>query len=405
MKLKLSIFATLIVAFLGFTSQAFAGCKAAFTYSISGSTITLKGDTTNGTSAKYEWSFGDAGTATGHISLTHTYAADGVYEICLSVNDGTCHNKECHTVTIGHPKYCITGNLYRGHDAAYPGHVVRYKFNTKDSTWTPVDTVEIHYSSSTGATYEFSSVEPGVYIVKALLSSTATGYKDYAPTYYKDATTWQHATKIEVHNACVHSADIHFHAVTKKTGKGTVSGHEHHGHKKTADEAIEIMLFDMNDSLVDFTATDANGFYTFANLDNGQYKVYAEVIGLPTYPTLVNITPTNSDVANADITISPTAVFAGINNTTDLNTGASMAIYPNPVKNILNLSVSSINASNVSVTVADINGKVLKTTQSTLNAGTNTINMEMGDLPSGMYFISLQSKNGMVLTHSRFVKE
>jgi hypothetical protein len=42
----------------------------------------------DGDALTYAWTFGDGGTATG-ATPTHSYAAAGVYDACLTVNDGT----------------------------------------------------------------------------------------------------------------------------------------------------------------------------------------------------------------------------------------------------------------------------------------------------------------------------
>lgn len=55
----------------------------------------------------YEWDFGDGQTAT-EISPVHTFAQDGVYEVCLTLTDaGNCINTYCDTLVVGFvPSYC-----------------------------------------------------------------------------------------------------------------------------------------------------------------------------------------------------------------------------------------------------------------------------------------------------------
>jgi hypothetical protein len=53
----------------------------------------------DGDPLNYAWSFGDGGTATGATS-THTYAETGVYEVCLTVNDGTVDSGQACTLAV-----------------------------------------------------------------------------------------------------------------------------------------------------------------------------------------------------------------------------------------------------------------------------------------------------------------
>jgi PKD repeat protein len=55
----------------------------------------------DGTIEKYEWTFGDGGTATGATPAAHTYAADGTYTITLTVTDnGGLTNSTTRQVTV-----------------------------------------------------------------------------------------------------------------------------------------------------------------------------------------------------------------------------------------------------------------------------------------------------------------
>lgn len=54
-----------------------------------------------GTSLTYTWDFGDGTTATGLNNLTHTYAGNGPYTLCLSVDDGAgCMDTFCDTISV-----------------------------------------------------------------------------------------------------------------------------------------------------------------------------------------------------------------------------------------------------------------------------------------------------------------
>ncbi|RYD82567.1 MAG: PKD domain-containing protein [Sphingobacteriales bacterium] len=106
-------------------------CTSSFRYSLSGKTVTLHADTTlNKSNATYSWKMGDGNFKNGK-SLNYTYAADGKYEICLTVNDSPCVSKICQTVTIVsgcHAKYSfkISGrDVYFNDESAAANNYIR----------------------------------------------------------------------------------------------------------------------------------------------------------------------------------------------------------------------------------------------------------------------------------------
>ncbi len=70
-----------------------------FSSSISGTTATFTNTTINSLGVTYLWDFGDGGSST-TMNPLHTYAADGTYTVCLSVNDQCGFDSICQTVVI-----------------------------------------------------------------------------------------------------------------------------------------------------------------------------------------------------------------------------------------------------------------------------------------------------------------
>jgi len=64
-------------------------------------------------------------------------------------------------------------------------------------------------------------------------------------------------------------------------------------------------------------------------------------------------------------------------------------LYPNPVANTLNLTLStSMNVENIICTISTINGKVVKIFNKQLNSET-LLQVPVSELPKGLYFIQL----------------
>ncbi|MGZ5302907.1 MAG: PKD domain-containing protein [Bacteroidia bacterium] len=83
-----------------------AACESNWKYSVSGKTVTYTADTAhNKSTAKYLWRVETGVFKTGK-TLSYTYAKEGLYEACLTVNDSPCISKICKLVTIGcHAKF------------------------------------------------------------------------------------------------------------------------------------------------------------------------------------------------------------------------------------------------------------------------------------------------------------
>lgn len=100
------------------------------------------------------------------------------------------------------------------------------------------------------------------------------------------------------------------------------------------------------------------------------------------------------------ITISPiVAINGGKTNTLQLN-----AIYPNPVKNSLNVSLESPAAGKVQITITDLNGKKMYENLRPLSDGNNSLLVNVAMLPAGNYVIKAISTEGKGEASSKFIK-
>lgn len=72
--------------------------NAFFNYTQDNLTVTVTDNSLNGES--WSWDFGDGTTAEGQTVVPHTYAADGTYDICLTVTNGNNTDEHCETVAV-----------------------------------------------------------------------------------------------------------------------------------------------------------------------------------------------------------------------------------------------------------------------------------------------------------------
>jgi hypothetical protein len=80
----------------------------------------------------------------------------------------------------------------------------------------------------------------------------------------------------------------------------------------------------------------------------------------------------------------------------------NVALWPNPVEDVIGLSFNSLNNASLSLTIFDLNGRVVRSTNTVMNSGQNDHRIHVADLEAGMYL--LQITNGEQRSSRRFVK-
>ena len=96
--------------------------------------------------------------------------------------------------------------------------------------------------------------------------------------------------------------------------------------------------------------------------------------------------------------LSDSTISAGVVNSSDFN---NVAIYPNPSTGIYTITFDKTTGQNLTIEVMDITGKMLKTIQVNSNTGLTQLNLQ--DLPDGVYIARISSNNGVVI--KKLIKE
>jgi len=68
-------------------------------------------------------------------------------------------------------------------------------------------------------------------------------------------------------------------------------------------------------------------------------------------------------------------------------------IYPNPTKDIATLQITAIKAGQIEISITDILGKVIYRENRIINSGLNTAKINVSNIESGMYFMSMKKGN------------
>lgn len=410
--------------------------------------------------ADYYWTFGDGDTST-LASPVHHFDSTGYYNVCLFIEDRGCVDAFCDSIfvvstvsgncvdpsVIDTNLACITlydpvcgcdGVTYGNSCEAYYFHGVTSWTNgpcgnnnfglsglvtkglnsvvqnaivyliSADSTISGdvlLNLVDSQYTSPQGY-YNFGNISPGQYYLKAALTTNDPDYHGYLPTYYDVSLFWGYATALNV-SGNNNNVNIALVAGNNVGGPGFVSGLISQGAGKVAgaDAAanIPILLLDMNDNAVQYTYSDASGYFEFDDIAYGTYQLYAEVLNKETEPAIITIGPDNESIENIELIIEGQKVVTSAHvNIADLS---NWNLYPNPVQNNVVIEFSLQSSTNVQLSITDLLGKELVRKRLGDNiSGSQRFNLDVSGLQPGVYFLNFYA-NDALLKVSRIFKE
>lgn len=353
---------------------------------------------------EFLWQLNDNNTYTDMHVLGYDFINSGQYEVCLTMtttdNSGNilCTDEYCEYITVGSVNYYnIGGQIFAGTYPIETGMVDLYK--TYTNSMMPIDSA---YIDSSGI-YYFYQIMEGEYIIKA--KALDNNQYTYIPTYYGDQMYWQDAQHIIV-NANNFDYDIHLlESDTPIAGDGSISGNiEADGNKDAFNgdvDNIEILLLDELNNPLAYTYSDANGDFSFNNLAEGTYIIYAECAYKYTMPVTVTIDANNQNVNGVQLTISNEDITGVV------NYSQSEAVfnnpYPNPATNIVYLPISLIKKSSVNITIINSTGQIVKNNSISLAEGKYIVPMQINDLANGVYHVNIEINNQAPII-KRFIK-
>lgn len=354
-------------------------------------------NTNNAPNMTYSWSFGDGNTATG-TTVTHTYAAPGLYTVRVIGTNGSCSDTAYRYPNVAAPANIIQGILFGDSTAQWDTFTVwLIEYDSTTTTLSAVDSVGAATYSGTGGQFYFYNHPAGTYRLKAARHNGPTSGTGLVPTYHTSSLIWSSATLVQHNGGTTSGKDIYMQTGTLTAGPGFVSGNVNQGANKGSANGIPgmtVLLMDMSGKAIQYSVTDANGYYSFNNIPDGSYNVYPEDLGINT--TAAAITIALGSVTHTDVhferslskkTIVPVSVgIANIN-----NEKLEYSIYPNPTKESVTIGWNATSADKAQVSIADVSGKVVYNGVATMS-GATTINVS--NLQSGLYFLNISSDMG-----------
>lgn len=357
MKARLSSVLLFALLLFGLSNQSFAQCQAAFAISGTDPTFTFS-DTSGVIGVSTYWTFGDGSTAW-QSNPTHTYAFNGVYQVCLTIADSTqgCTSTYCDSIMVSNASSATCQAAFTVGNSDPTFAFTNGSTNYTVSSW---DFGDGNTSTATNPSHTYSA--NGTYNV-CLVIGNGGSCSD---------TTCQSITVAGVQNCSAQFSAVHdstlaftfliFPTVTGQSpfsyswsfGDGNTSTQQAPTHQYSGVGVYNLCL----------TITDANGCTsTYCDSLNVTYKT--------NQPFSIKVVDPSAPTA-----VEPTA------------SAADASIFPNPFSDQLKFEIELSSPSPISIQLVDLRGKQVATPFTGDGyAGQNQFRLDTKHLPQGVYFL------------------
>jgi PKD repeat protein len=369
-------------------------------------------DESFGTSIKsWLWDFGDGQTSDVQ-DPEHTYEQAGVYMVSLTVNAvPECDN--CGTSTIIKQVQVDLANVHTlgGHvfSQYFPidiGMAYLYAFD-QENTMYLMDTASFSYLGY----YFFAALPSGKYLVKARLQASSELYGQYMPTYYGDVFDWQEATEIVLTDSDTNNWNCFINlrpSVGLTSGEGQISGQIIYDTSMVERAPIpagdiEILLLNGQGESLTCKLSDVEGNFNFGNIPFGTYQLFPDVTGISTTPMYVTISEGDPMDKEVNVVIYPQQITFSISEHNSTFIDKAFLLYPNPVSDQARIKLEVKKASNMSIMITDLAGRVISQEKEQLSQGSQEIILPVGNLPAGVYQVLIIPEDKVMIS-GKFLK-
>lgn len=320
------------------------------------------------------WNFGDGqdtciqytNSYTGQYTVGHHYTNAGQYNVCVKITyDGGCEKTKCKTITIPPPQNSCSANLFvitpsinslvrgfYGTISSIPYHLAQsvcWKFGDGK------DTCIVSDSANPGQALSIQHLYPGPGVYRACLR-----------VVFQGGCVAESCKEIVIGSA---SNLCGGYMTDSLVGANTFKFKGYSIHNPT-------------DPVISYHWTFGDG-----TTGTGQEITHSYQSGIEHRVCLTIVTQSACE----------TRICKTVRSL-DNNSQSSLVATPNPVINVLHVSFLSIIAETVTVKITNSNGVVVRTYTRAVTAGNNSWDITVGDLPPGIYLLSVQSPNQQAST-------
>lgn len=353
-------------------------------------------DVSVGNPTSWLWNFGD-GTTSEEQNPIHQFTEDGTYEVCLTItNEETeCESTYCETLYVNSnitgDTHQVNGTVYAGAEQLHNGFVFILGFEN--------GFMDMMQLGNEGA-YQFPNVPDGTYYIQAFPTFDSITTLEYLPTYYGNTIYWNETTAVVLGEE-QNPYDIHLVSINNFTsGEANIDGILNYIGEKDPVSDISIYLMDENENVLSYAKTNNGGKFNFNDIAYGSYKLYVELMGVNSEPIAINVSETDPSI-NVELILKDGAVLLDIEE--GQNTLLMDELYPNPVKNDVNISINSKDNQNINIIIFNEIGQVVTNLQQSVQQGNNRVRINTSALPHGIYQLIIKDQNARTL-NKKFIK-
>jgi len=337
-------------------------CVADFTYTIdtNANLISFQDtswsyDSLSGQATPISWDWQIQGTSYSTSSVNYTYTSLPVY-VCLSVEfDNGCTNTKCDTIDLTTPDPCEGFYAYDDYD------VVTLGMCTGELTGSVhAGTAPFTYSWSTGAnTQTITDLCEGSYYYTV---TDANGCTAINSGYVAEDDSSNIQITDSLYNSAIDTC-LDFTPIDVYVSNVTI-----------IDSLTLEVEWTFTDSIQTQIVTETYGFY-------GAYGSYYVLISIDCGAKTVQTW--------GDVIVIDEYTATGIKEVETLN---NLKLYPNPVKDVLNLEFNTIETDVINIQVMTYTGQIISNVNINSYAGKNSVSISTNDLNSGIYFVRINNK-------------
>ena len=365
-------------------------------------------DLSEGHPNHWAWTFGD-GEVSHDQNPVHSYRNPGQYHVCLSItkksitgeilcSDSLC--KEISTQSYYNLGGLVFAGLYPINNPSSTGDTgIAYLYRMQKGKIVPIDTISFTYLGY----YAFLRLLEGDYMIKVGLKKGSAHYTNFLPEYSGDQLKWQASSPVKIDGASSFSNNIHLlQTATSEPGIGAIGGYVSHRERGPLMKDAEVILYNANSEPIGFTVSDASGKFDFRELEYGKYYLYPEIAGKYALLQEVLIEEAAPVIDGIVLEVSDQE-FTGIGSWN--NDNCIIRVYPNPFSSELNIQVVSELSGKISVDLVNLTG--MKFCSDSYNCDGNPLNLTISlqDIPKGLYFLTLRSSEGAIISTRKVIKK
>jgi hypothetical protein len=237
--------------------------------------------------------------------------------------------------------------------------------------------------------WTFDSLDAGVYRVHASMA-----YAKYLPTWHPMKAIWDEAGDINLTTVDSALCDEGMLPNPSVSGPASISGALSEGLMKAPGDPLKdvrVIIKNASDVLVKMTSTNDSGKFTASNLPVGTYKIFVDIVNVPTANPKSVVLDSSNLTTSVDLTVNASGtVSTGIRKQVS---GDSFVLYPNPASDFIGIR----SAGNVQVSVYNMTGVLVA--KGTVNQFQQ---LSIEHLPQGLYFATVEK--GSVVETQRIIK-